>query len=337
MTLRTVLELVRGGQLSLLLGSARAMRRAYRLPFLGACVESGLLRILAAGPVPLERVRTALGIDPSMRDGLEAWLGLGVWLGELRKGPDGYALQSRLARRLAVPANDPVAAMIQEAGTLHLRLISETPARLRDGRWFTLADQDGALVARSSRAIEPFVGEAVDAVVPSRGPIRLFEIGCGTAIHIRRAAMRNPALTAVGVELQPEVASVARRNVAEWNLAARVAIELGDVRERAPGADFDVATLHNNIYYFPVVERPAVLRHVRGFLIPGGRLLLTTLCLGPGVATDVLNVWGAMTAGCGRLPGPDELTAQIGEAGFTRVERTSLIPGDSFYAFVGVA
>jgi SAM-dependent methyltransferase len=77
-----------------------------------------------------------------------------------------------------------------------------------------------------------------------------------------------------------------------------------DVRTRAPHADFDLATLHNNIYYFPVVERVAVLRHVQAFLKPGGRLLVTTVCRGPGVAVDILNLWGAMTSGCGRLPAP---------------------------------
>jgi SAM-dependent methyltransferase len=201
----------------------------------------------------------------------------------------------------------------------------------------SLADQDGALVARSSRVLEPIVYEAVDAFVPPDGAPRLFEIGCGTGIYLKRAAERNAALTAVGLELQSDAAALARENVGRWGLGDRVAIEVGDVRERPPHADFDLATLHNNIYYFPVAERVALLRHVHGFLRPGGRLLVTTLCLGPGVAVDILNVWGAMTSGCGRLPAPDELGEQLREAGFAPVERRSLIPGDSFYAFVGDA
>jgi len=47
------------------------------------------------------------------------------------------------------------------------------------------------------------------------------------AVYIRPAAARNPELTAVGLELRPGVAAMARDNL---------------------------ATLHNNIYYFPVDE-----------------------------------------------------------------------------------
>ena len=55
----------------------------------------------------------------------------------------------------------------------------------------------------------------------------LLEIGCGSAVYIRPAAARNPELIAVGLGLPPEVAAMARGNL---------------------------ASLHNNIYYFPVDE-----------------------------------------------------------------------------------
>ena len=44
-----------------------------------------------------------------------------------------------------------------------------------------------------------------------------------------------------------------------------------------------------------------------------------------------------MTEGCGRLPAPDEMVAQMESAGFTEVRSRSLIPTDSFYAFLGMA
>ena len=49
----------------------------------------------------------------------------------------------------------------------------------------------------------------------------------------------------------------------------------------------------------------------------------------------MLDLWGAMTAGCGRLPAPGELVAPLEAAGFVGVAAHSLIPGESFYAFVG--
>ena len=128
----------------------------------------------------------------------------------------------------------------------------------------------------------------------------------------------------------------ARENLRRWNLASRVAIEVGDVRARVPEPAFELATLPNNIYYFPVEARVEALRHVAGFLRPGGRLLLTTICLGKGAAVDVLNLWAAMTDGCGRLPEPREMVAQLEDAGYTAVVPRSLIPSDSFYSFVAV-
>lgn len=126
---------------------------------------------------------------------------------------------------------------------------------------------------------------------------------------------------------------MAGENIARWGLGNRMNVEVGDIRRRAPVAAFDLATLHQNIYYFPVVERPALLRHVRGFLKPGGRVLLTTECQGQSAAAAVLDLWGSLTAGCGRLPEPGELIAQIEAAGFVGVTARSLIPGESFYAF----
>lgn len=333
----TLLSLLRDGRGVTLLATTRAMRAAYHIPFLAAAAECGLLRLLARGPASLERVATELGAGPALRDGLEAWLGLGVSLGALGLGPDGYRLRSRLARHFADPAHDASTALAIETAHLHWRFIMETPERLRAGRAFTLADQDGPLVARSSRAVEPFVREAMDDAIPPRGALRLLEIGCGSGIYIRHAATRNPELTALGLELQPDVAAVATSNLAAWGVASRARVEPGDVRQRTPEASFDLVTLNNNIYYFPVGERVGLLRHVRGFLRAGGRLLLTTVCLGKGPSVDILTLWGAMTAGCGRAPGVEEMVAQMGEAGFAPVRAKRLIPGEAFYAFVGTS
>ncbi len=335
MKLRTFLSLARSGRLSALWRLSRAAPAYHRIAFLASGLESGWLRRLAAGPVSLDTLAAELGVGPAMRDGLESWLRAGVALGELRSGPGGYVMHGKLARTLADPDHDDAAAFVEEMARLHHALVAETPQRIRDGRPFTLDDQDARLVARSSRLSEPFILEALEAVVPQRGTFRLLEIGCGAATYIRFAALRDPELTATGLELQEGAAALARDNVAAWGLADRVAIEVGDVRKRRASPAYDLATLHQNIYYFPVQERVALLEHVRGFLKPGGRLLLTTLCRGRGAAVAVLDLWGAMTEGCGRLPEWREMVGQIEEVGFVGVTAKSLIPGEGFYAFVG--
>jgi hypothetical protein len=54
--------------------------------------------------------------DPQQHDALRAWLDFGVRLGELREHADAYALRSWLARRLAAPDHDAVAALAPGSG-----------------------------------------------------------------------------------------------------------------------------------------------------------------------------------------------------------------------------
>ena len=129
------------------------------------------------------------------------------------------------------------------------------------------------------------------------------------------------------------MAEMARTNLSGWGLESRVKVETGDIREKAPDESFNIATLYNNIYYFPVEERVALLDHIRSFLRPGGFLLLTTCCQGGSLAAEALNLWGAATCGAGRLPAEDELVSQLHEAGYSTVKTKNLIPGDRFVAF----
>ena len=332
MSLRPFVKLFRNHQLSALLGISRLFKPFYKLVYLAGARECGLLELLSEQPLSFDRLADAYCSDTKSREALEAWLQLGIRLGYLEGGGGGYALKG-LARELAAPRNDAAIAMVQEVARLHYKLIADTPSRLRNRQLWTLEDQDGEVIARSSRLLENFQTEALDRTFPASGAIRLLEIGCGSAVYIQYAAQRNPALTAVGLELQPDVAVGARRNIAEWGLQQRVSIEIGDIRDRKAQEQFDVVTLYNNIYYFPFEERVALLRRLKESVKPGGFLLLTTCCQGGSLGLEVLNLWGAATATGGRLPRADEMAAQLREAGFGQVESMSLVPGDSFHAF----
>jgi len=331
MSIKPFLKLIKTTQLSTFTASGALLKPFYKLIYLAAAKECGLFDLLADAPKGFEELAKVYCKDDKAREALEAWLRLGMRLGHLQLNARGYSLQG-LAKRLALPQNDAMLALLQEVAGLHYNLISQTPKKLRNGELFTLDDQDGEIIARSSRVFETFQTEAIDRFFPT-GAASLLEIGCGSGVYIRHAAKRNPSLTALGLELQPNVADVARRNIAEWGLHERVRIEAGDVLKRAPDEHFDIVTLYNNIYYFPVEDRVALLRHIKEFIKPGGFLLLVTCCQGGSLGVEVLNLWGAATLTAGRLPGKDELIHQLRQAGFQKVQTLRLIPGDELFAF----
>jgi 4-hydroxy-2,2'-bipyrrole-5-carbaldehyde O-methyltransferase len=331
MRLHTFASLACSGKLDLYSRIARETSSFYRVCFISAAGETGLLELLRQRPAALPDIAAKLNVAESDIETVKAWLELGVSLGELRRSAGRYSIAGQLSRAVAQPDNDSALALIQETTHLHQALICESLNRAAERRPFRLSDQDGKVVARSSRILEPFVYEAIDQTLASGGRLRLLEIGCGSGVYIRYSALRNSALTAVGLELQPEVANMARRNVTEWRLTGRVSIEDGDVRKRLAVPEFDLATLHNNIYYFPVSERISLLKHARGFLKPGGKILITTACAGGGPITEILNLWGTITEGADRLPLANEMTRQLAEAGFKRARARNLAP--SYWAF----
>jgi 4-hydroxy-2,2'-bipyrrole-5-carbaldehyde O-methyltransferase len=338
MKIKTIFNLITSGQLALLLQLRPIFQKSYRSSFVAAALSEGLFSLLREGPVSLETLdQHLLGStsgDGGSREKLKTWLDLGVSLGELKRTQAGYALHSRLSRQLAQPANDGIAAMYQEVCTLHHELITQTPARLREKRFFTLADTDGELIARSSRILEPYIVEIVDAVIPEKGAIHLLEVGCGSGVYIRRACQRNPELQAVGLELQPDVGDLACKNLQAWGMEGRTKVDIGDIRNYTTLERFDLVTLHNNIYYFSIPERLDLIRLLVSLLNPGGKLLVTTACQGY-ASTEMLNLWGQMAEGMGALPEPDDLWKWMGQAGLIDLQKTELLPGGGFYAFEG--
>ena len=334
MFIKPFIQMLRDGRLGALMSVGTELKSFYKLTYLAAAGESGLLRQLAAGPESLDQLAEQFAAGGQAQDVLEAWLQMGVQLKLLKRGPRGYELRG-LAKKLAQEENDPTLALVQEVAGLHHKMISATLPKIRSDKLWSLADQDGELIARSSRVLEPFQAEAIRRTFPARGSVRLLEIGCGSGIYLRHAAERNAELTALGVELQPEVAEMARTNLRGCGLEGRVRIEAGDIRARVASEKFDIATLYNNIYYFPVEERVALLEHIGSFLKPGGFLLLTTFCQGGGLGAEALNLWAAATEGCGRLPSEEELVSQLRQAGYGKVKSMNLMPGDSFVAVQG--
>ncbi|MFE7720685.1 SAM-dependent methyltransferase [Nocardia rhizosphaerihabitans] len=335
MKLSTLTKAHAAGSLPLLLSLARSFATPlYRASFLVAALDQGVLQELSGGARDVDAIADAVGIVGDRRL-LRAWLDLGVRLGELGISEGSYRLASRRARALARPRNDAVAAALEELVRFHLPVLLNGPAMVRSGARLTMSDQDGSIIARSSRIVQPFLEEAVEGVLARTGPVHLLEIGCGSGVYVRHAASLNPGLTAVAIDFQAEVVAEAVANLALWGLADRVEVRCSDAREFASAEPFDIVTMHNNIYYFAVEERTELLERVRSLLKPGGRLLLTSACRGGNLSTEVLGLWFEFADFGGPLPDATELAQQLKDAGFADVEVRRLIPGEQFFSFVG--
>ncbi|MBB5937032.1 methyltransferase domain-containing protein [Streptomyces zagrosensis] len=337
MKIKTLVKMVRSHQLPLMLRLPKELGvPAYRASFLAAAASCGVLRHLAQQPLDAPALADELGMHGEEQL-LGAWLDMGVHVGDLGRRGDRYRLRSRLAKALARPDADSYVALIEQLVRYHTPLLLDAPAMLREGRRVAITDQDGALIARSSRVLEPAVQGVVERCVNRTAPVRLLEVGCGSGTYVRHAASLNPRLTAVAIDLQSEVVEQASANLDAWGLAERVEVVRSDLRTFSTEQKFDLVTLHNNIYYFPQGERTKVLERVRSFLSPGGKLLLTTSCHGGSPGMEMLNLWCRYADFTGPLPRPDELVEQLREAGFTDVRSRRLMPGQEFRAFTGVS
>jgi SAM-dependent methyltransferase len=334
MKFRTLFKLIAGAEAKLLTSIIGDARKFYRISFVATAHKEGIYRAIGNDSASAEVIAESLGIEENLT-GLKAWLDLGVSLGELSHSVNGYRVAGRLSRQLLSPAYDSSLAFLQEIADLHDLYIRRTPSLLREGRRLPLATIDGPLIARSSRTLEPLVSEAVEQAVPRHGDMRLLEIGCGSAIYIRQACELNPTLTALGLESDPEVAELARRNVDDWGLNDRVKIAAKSILDYECSEPFELATLHNNIYYFPASDRVGLLRTLFGLLKPGGQLLITTGCQDGNPVMHALNITGAMTEGMDVLLDVDGLLRQLEMAGFTNARGKRLIPIASYYAFQG--
>jgi hypothetical protein len=92
--------LLAGGRLRLLFDVQRLLGPTYRLAFLSAAANQGLLARLRGGAIPAQQLLAELATDPAVREGLA----VGVRLGELSLDERGYALRGPVSSR-GVPEN----------------------------------------------------------------------------------------------------------------------------------------------------------------------------------------------------------------------------------------
>jgi len=328
--INTLIKFILKNPISLMLRMNKTLNEFYRAGFISTAISEGIYDVLSKDPASVKDFQSNIGTDLD-QEGLEAWLDLGVAIGELNKKNNGYSIKSAFSKELLKPANDTWKAFFRARVEIFYDYIIKTPAYLKESKKFDFSHSYGELFARSSRTVEPILIDVVDKIIPPNGDCRLLEVGCGSGIYIKSACDRNPNLTVTGLELQKTVAHFARENTTIWQIEDRVTIEHIDIRQYQNEKKFNIITFFNLIYYFPENERTDLLRNLGNLLNTGGQLILTTLCPANDLSIQLMNLWSSMTDGCGPLPNPDSVCDQLKDAGFDEIKFEKLIP--AFYLF----
>src|SRR6266540_3990603 len=184
-----------------------------RIHFLAVATDLGLLEELRRRPATVDQLSDRLAIgNPAL---LDAFLRLGVALGELRCRAGRWSLRGRRGKALAVPGADTMRAMAQEAVHYDAAVYAGLAAHLRGAPPDDYLAAAGAVIARASRLVEPVLAPLLRSVVAERRPRRVLDVGCGTGVYLVHAATAGgPKLTGLGVDLDAGVVDLARRLLA---------------------------------------------------------------------------------------------------------------------------
>lgn len=315
---------------------SKNISQLYKTSFAVAARSSGLLKALDSSGKTLSELQQLLDVPAESAAALEAWLECGIKYGELKYRDGRYSLKGKLSKHLAKEANATAAAMLEEVVRYHYDATLNAPMRMRSQQQYSLADQDGDLIAQSSRILEPFVEEAIDWVLDNDlgGIEQVLEVGCGSGYYLNYMKQKRAALRIDAIDYQADVVEAAKDNLETFGLIDCIDVTHQSVFELEHEQRYDLVTLHNNIYYFSKEQRPELFGKVFNMLAPEGKLLLTTSCQGGSPAIAALNLWWKLSETDAGLPQKNSLIEQLQQAGFTDIEARQLLPGESYFAFV---
>lgn len=293
---------------------------------LQACVESGLLKLLARGPVAISQiaadchlpgnaaerlVRAAAGIRIAEEAAPGQWM-LGAQGAALRANPGAVAM-IRHHRLLYADLADPLALL--RAGRSGQTQISRFWAYDAQSNAAS-ADEYSALMAAS----HAMVVEQTFAAYDFGRHNSVLDVGGGHGAFATALAARVPD-TRIGLFDLPAVLDGTAARLAEHGKAGRIALHPGDFfQDRLPGG-YDCITLNRILHDHDDAHALMILRAIRAALPANGRLVIAEPMAGTRGAQRVgdtyfgLYLW-AMNAGKPRTA--KAIGAMLQQAGFRK-------------------
>ena len=129
---------------------------------------------------------------------------------------------------------------------------------------------------------EPTVDASRDgAPLPERGPLRILDLGCGSAVWSCAMAFRDSEATVLAVD-DPAALAAAQSTADSIELGARFETLAADPRTAPlPTAGFDLVVVAQRLHAATPQQRDQLLDQAITALAPGGRLVLIDLFRGP--------------------------------------------------------
>ena len=286
------------------------------------------------------RLASDLGLDEDL---LATWLRAAAAHGLVRPAHhpvDAYQVTRDVRWLIDSPDRASLVALLDQTVETYAPSLESMPDLLRGGERPEFgAPEEAQRAAKISRIIE---GRALEVLgrVPGVSKARhVLDIGCGYGTYLSGLLNRYRDANGVGVEVDPDLAEIARRRLVDAKVSRRGEIRVGDFMTLdIEAGKFDLALLNNNLYYFPPEQHRALFEKVKGYLSGGGVLAIQT----PIATTQVL----AQLAGLTRtttafdlfahshrnlygLPDVVPLHALLREVGFTSIGEINIIPGGS--------
>jgi hypothetical protein len=135
MKLWTILGLLFRTPLRLVRQLEKTSIEFFRATFVSAGHSAGIFDVLKNAPASPEAILKALGTEGDPEK-LQTWLDLGVSLGEIQRGSEGYYLKGVLSRGLSDDVNDTWRAYLIARVEVFYRYVLKTPVFIAQGRSF---------------------------------------------------------------------------------------------------------------------------------------------------------------------------------------------------------
>jgi len=198
---------------------------------------------------------------------------------------------------------------------------------------------DSQRAAHAARLVESRALEALGRIPGARSAKRVLDIGCGYGTYLRGLLLRYRDIHGLGIERDPDVAAIARRNIQSADLVRRAEIRVGDFMSMEIDAgSFDLILLNNSLYYFAPSSREELFQRVRSRLGDDGVFAIQIPLVsdrwaarisGLTTTTAVFDLFLRSHNNLYGLPDLAEVHASLAAAGFGSVGEAAFLPGGS--------